>query len=176
MKIVRGVLVVVFVLLVEQTEAFIIDHARLCEATHVSHGFRRDTFQKEAIHYCYPTNITNGKCEALDARAGINCTQFGENYVLQGGLGKQRASCCEKKGIILTNCTIQPRIFSHDKDIDVMYFERVLTKLISIKSAADPKSFEIELCTPKYISSTTPTPTPTNLPPPPPVPSLLDFQ
>lgn len=77
---------VVFVLLVEQTEAFIIDHARLCEATHVSHGFRRDTFQKEAIHYCYPTNITNGKCEALGKLKEICLFYHKPYYMMSMGL------------------------------------------------------------------------------------------
>lgn len=77
---------VVFVLLVEQTEAFIIDHARLCEATHVSHGFRRDTFQQEAIHYCYPTNITNGKCEALSKLKEICLFYHKPYYMMSMGL------------------------------------------------------------------------------------------
>lgn len=64
-QIVGAVLVVAFVLLLEQTEAVFIDFARLCKASYASHGFRRDSLQKQAIHFCYPTNTTNGQCHTL---------------------------------------------------------------------------------------------------------------
>lgn len=54
-----------FVLLLEQIEAVTLDHARLCRTNYVSHGFRKDSFQPQAIHYCYPSNTTNGPCQSL---------------------------------------------------------------------------------------------------------------
>ncbi|XP_061167117.1 uncharacterized protein LOC133175972 [Saccostrea echinata] len=143
------------------SDGYIVNYKHRCDCNEVSHGWRRDVWQKEAIHFCFPRGHENKKCEVFDAElVGIDCTRYGRNYHLQGGYPNRIAECCEKQGQRLVNCERINANFSHVENINIMYFDKVLTRLYSFIDKSNPMLFQIELCEVEFFDVPVPTPSP----------------
>ncbi|XP_061167032.1 uncharacterized protein LOC133175913 [Saccostrea echinata] len=156
------VIVCVYELLLRESDGYIVDHKHRCDCNQVSHGFRRDLWQKEAIHFCFPRGRENKKCKVLSADGvGIDCRKFGEHYHLQGGFPNRLAQCCEKEGQRLVRCEIPNAVFSYHEGVNIMYFDKVLRSLKSANPSnpLDGK-FIIELCEMEFDELPPPTPSP----------------
>ncbi|XP_011414887.3 uncharacterized protein [Magallana gigas] len=135
--------VVVLGVLVMWTSGALVDFRRLCQSDQQSFGFRRDTGQSDAVHYCHVTGTQSTDCKQIDADGGFDC---GEEFYLQGGLPGRQAQCCRMSGHRLMNCQTLAQRFSYRDGFDIMYVNRALRKLISTPIPSDPTTFQVELC------------------------------
>ncbi|XP_062587809.1 uncharacterized protein LOC134249474 [Saccostrea cucullata] len=140
------------------SDGYVVNFQRRCDCNEVSHGWRKDTWQSDAIHFCVPRGRENKKCEVVNATRGIDCSLFGEHYHLQGGYPKRIAECCEKQGQRLVKCERIPNVFSYRRNIDIMHFDKVLRKLIVGVDPSDDHKFQIELCDVEFDELPIPTP------------------
>lgn len=133
---------------------------RRCPAWQISHGIRKETWEKETILYCFQfdTNDTNSRHIYLNnGLTSLNCETAGKDYFLQALIEfstklyeinhiLSAAYCAEKKDYKLVNCSMPMRKFSYMKGFDIMYYSRVLRKIVSAPSEFDNTTFQIELC------------------------------
>ena len=49
--------------MLKQSDGVTVDFARVCPPNHISHGFRRDFWQRQAIHYCFKSKFFDKSCK-----------------------------------------------------------------------------------------------------------------
>ncbi|XP_022341679.2 uncharacterized protein LOC111135690 [Crassostrea virginica] len=130
---------------------------RECDHWQISHGIRKEPWQREAIHYCFTAIAYDYFRRYVPIKDGFNCQTEGEDYFLQGGAKFSNgthtlpyALCTTKKDHKLLNCSMPETKFSFMKGFDIMYNERVLRKIVSAPTPDDYTAFRIELCDLQY--------------------------
>ena len=51
--------------MLKQSDGATVEFARVCKANYISHGFRRDVWQRQAIHYCFRSKFVDKNCKVL---------------------------------------------------------------------------------------------------------------